>query len=71
MREGAPQEKEVACAEDLGQKSHGRFQDPKEGHVSAAVSPGGQAEARHVGKSQTLFRDLGFYPKALRSPWKM
>lgn len=61
MSEGASQNEEMACAKDLGQKSHGRFQDLKEGHVSAAVSPGGQAEARHVGKSQTLFSDLGFY----------
>lgn len=54
-----------------GEEGPGGFQDLKAGHVSVAVSPGEQEEAREVGKSQTVFSDLGFYPKALRGHWKM
>lgn len=54
-----------------GAEGPGGFRGLEAGHVCVAVSPGEQEEAREVGKSQTVFSDVGFYPKARGGPWKM
>lgn len=66
MSEEASQAEGTAWAKALGQKDCRKFQDLKEGHVSAAVSLEGPEEAREVDMSWTMSNDLGFYPKALK-----
>lgn len=71
MREEALREARTAWAKALWhRKNCSMFQNLKKCPM-AALEPAGQDETREVGKSPSMLNDSHFYPKALRSPWRM